>query len=91
MLHGRIDKLFELGESDNFIKFAPDLALPHAKDCTAEEGVLAAGQFRVESGADFEQATNASMNLRPPGGRFCNARKDFQKGSLARTVAADEA
>ena len=68
-----------------------DLALAHAEDCAAEEGVFAAGQFRVKAGADFEQAADASTNLRPSGGRLRNAREDFQQGSLAGAVAADEA
>ena len=64
--------------------------LDHAENGTGKKSVFAARQFRVKAGADFEQATNASVNLRPSGGGFCNARKDFQQGSLAGTVAADE-
>ena len=90
MLHGCVDEFFELGESNDFIKFACDFALGHAQNGTAKKSVFAAREFRMEAGADFEQATNASANLRPSSGRFCNAREDLQQGSLAGTVAADE-
>ena len=91
MLHRCVDELFELGKSDDFVEFARDFALAHAENRAAEKSVLAARQFGVEAGADFEQATNASVNLRPSGGGFCNARKDFQQGSLTGTIAANEA
>ena len=55
-----------------------------------KENVFAAREFRVEAGPDFEQATNASVNIRPSAGGFCDAREDFQEGSFAGAIAADE-
>src|ERR1700741_3422953 len=91
MLHGCIDEFFKFGESDNFIKFAPDLIFAHAQDGPAQVCVFAAGQLGVKARANFEEATNASANLRPSGGRFRNAREDFQQCSFAGAIAADEA
>ena len=90
VLDGSVNEFFKLGEGDDFVEFAVDFALAHAEDSAGEEGVFAAGELAVEAGADFEEATNASMNLRPSGGRFCNAREDFQEGSLAGAITADE-
>jgi hypothetical protein len=45
----------------------------------------------VKACANFEEATNASMNLRPSSGRLCDAREDFQEGSLAGAIATNEA
>ena len=53
--------------------------------------VLAPGQFRMETGADFEQAANAAVNLGTPGGRFGDAREQLEQGRLAGAVASDEA
>jgi len=91
MLHGRVDEFFDLGESDDFIELSSNLTLAHTEDRPAQEGILAAGQFGMEAGADFEEATNASMNLHPSGGRFCDAGKNFQESGFAGAITADEA
>ena len=44
----------------------------------------------MEAGTNFEEAADASANLRPSGRRPRNARKDLQKRGLTGTVAADE-
>ena len=45
----------------------------------------------MKAGANLEEATDASANLRPSGGRLRNARKNLQKRGLTGTVATDEA
>src|ERR1035441_6355349 len=90
VFHGCVDEFLDLGKGDDFIEFSTDLALAHAEDCPAQKGILATGQFGMEAGADFEEAADTSVNFRPAGGGFCNARKDFQEGSFTSTVATDE-
>src|ERR1019366_8416114 len=90
-LHWGIKKLLHLGKGDDLVKLSFDLGLAHTQNGAIQVDVLASGEFRVKAGANFEEATNASMNLRPSGGRFCNAREDFQEGSLAGAIEADEA
>src|SRR5215469_3808606 len=79
VLHRRVNKLLKLGESDDFIKFPLDLALAHAKNCTAKKRILAAAQFRVEAGANFEKAPNTSMNFGPSGGRLVMRERIFRR------------
>ena len=45
----------------------------------------------MEAGADFEQTADPAAQLDLPGGRFGDARQDFQQRGLARTVTADDA
>src|ERR1700674_2835185 len=87
----RVDEFFEFGESDNFVELAFDLALAHAEDGTGEKRVLAAGQLRMEPGADFEKANDAAVDFRPAGGGARDTGEDFQERGLAGAVAADEA
>ncbi len=65
--------------------------LAHAQDGAGEEGVLAAGELRVEAGADLEKATDASVDFGPAGGGAGDAREDLEQGGFAGAVAADEA
>src|SRR5215472_14492381 len=43
---GRVNELFKLGEGNDFVEFAGDLALAHSQDGAGKEGVFAAGQLR---------------------------------------------
>ena len=55
VLHRGVDKLLDLGEGDDLIELARDLRPPHAQDGAIQKDVVAAGQFRVKSRADFEE------------------------------------
>ena len=54
MLHGRIDELVDFRERYNFVELAVNFTLAHPQDGAAEVSVLAAGELRVEAGADLE-------------------------------------
>ena len=56
-----------------------------------EVDVLTAGQLRVESGADLEQAADPAADHRSPLGRIRDPGQDFQQSRLAGAVAADDA
>src|SRR5271155_2083581 len=45
----------------------------------------------MKAGADLEQARDTAAQGDPPGGRFCDAAQNLQKGALAGSVAADDA
>ena len=51
------------GEGDDLVELASDLGPRHAEDRAVEEDVLAAGELRVEAGADLEQARDAAVDL----------------------------
>ncbi len=64
-LHRRVDELIHLGEGDDLVEAAFDLGLAHAQDGAVEVDVLATSQFRVEAGADFQQAADAAVEDDP--------------------------
>ena len=73
-LDRRIEELLHLGEGDDLVELALDLRRGHAKDGAVEIDVLPAGQFRVEAGADLQQAARR--------GRGCGSRRSV--GSVMR-------
>src|ERR1044071_2527731 len=90
-LDGRVDEFFDLGEGDDLVEVGLDLGLAHAEDGAVEEDVLAAGQFGVEAGADFEERADSAAYFDLALGRGGDAREDFEQRALARAVAPDDA
>ena len=90
-LHGRVDELLDAGELDDRVEVPLDLRACHPEDRTVQEDVLAAGELRVKTRPDLEQAANSSADLRPAGGRSRDARQDLEQRRLAGAVAADDA
>jgi len=68
-----------------------DFLAAHAEDGATEEDVFPAGEFGVKTGADFEQAGDASVDRHPAGGGFGDAAVDLEPGGFAGAVAADDA
>jgi hypothetical protein len=52
---GRVDEFADPCKIDNLLKFPGDLAARHPEDHAVEKDIVAPGQFRVKSGADFEK------------------------------------
>src|SRR5262249_28644705 len=50
---------FNISEIDHFIEFFPDLSARHAKNCAIEENIFPPRQFRMKSGAHFEQTRDS--------------------------------
>src|SRR5215210_5879071 len=48
MLDGCFQKLLDLSESHDLIKFAPDLCATHAEEIAMKENILAPGEIRME-------------------------------------------
>src|SRR5215472_6896721 len=86
-----VEEFLDVGKGDDLIEFFADLGAAHTEDRAVEIDVLAAGQFGVKAGADFEQARDAAAERDPPGSRFGDTAQNFQKGALAGAVAADDA
>src|SRR4030095_15892755 len=76
---------------DDLVELAPNLRAAHAENRAVQEDVLASGQLRMKSGADFEQRSHASAHDRLSGGRIRDAREHFEQGALSRPVASDDA
>ena len=60
-----VQEHFRFGKADDFVEFALDLDLGHAEDGPVQENVLAAGQFRMESGSHLQQAGHPPLQLGP--------------------------
>ena len=76
----------------NLIKLLPYLRLGHSQNRAVEENVFASGQFRMETGAHFQQAGNRVPSPAPP--RLVGAvtrRENFQQRAFARAVPANDA
>src|SRR5882724_8187862 len=90
-LHGRVDKLFDFGKRYDLVKLQINFGLSHSQDRAVEINVFAPGKFRVKTGADFEQRTNAAMYLGTSFGWLGNPRENLQQCALPCPVAADDA
>ena len=77
-------------ESVGFPGLAVDLCLLHAEEGAVQEEVLAAGEFGVEAGADFEQGGDSAAKRHRTASRGGDAGEDFEEGGFAGAVAADE-
>ncbi len=85
----RVDELSGLGKLDDLLELRIDLALSHAEDAAVEIDVLPSRQLRMETGADFEQAADAAMDIRVALGGSGDPREHLEQGRLPRSVATD--
>src|SRR6476660_671928 len=90
VLDGRIKEFLELAEVDDLVELPNDLGLRHPKDGDVEEDVLAAAQIGVKTGADFQERSDAAVDVRPPAGRLRDAGENLQQGALPGAVPADQ-
>ena len=90
-LDRRIEKLLDLGKGDDLVKLAHDLGAGHAEDRAVEKDVLAAGQFRMKAGADFEQARDPAAQDRASARRLGDPAQNLQQRRFAGAVASDDA
>ena len=90
-LHRRVDELLHLGELDDLVEAARDLALGQAEHDAVDEDVLAAGDLRVEAGAELDQRRDAAVDVHRAAGRLRDAGDELQQRALAGPVAADDA
>src|SRR5262249_32495603 len=90
VLNRGFQESFDLGEGDDLVEPAMDLAPFHAEDGAIQIDILPAGQLRVEAGADFQQAADAARDLDLALGRLGDAGEDLEQRALAGAVAADD-
>src|SRR5213596_2698179 len=88
-LDRRVEKPLDLGERDDFVEPRRHFSLRHAEQRAVEMHVLAAGQVRMESGADLEQRCDAAADPRLAGGWFGDSAEDLEQRALAGAIAAD--
>ena len=86
----RVEKLLDPREVDDLREAARHIATGMAEDRAVQEDVLAAGELRVEAGADLQQGGDPAADLHAPGSRLGDPREDLQQGRLPGSVAADD-
>src|SRR5262245_25124000 len=91
MLDRGLQEPSDLGEGDDVVEPALDLAPLHPEDGAIQIDVLPASELRVEAGADLQQAADAAGYLDLALGRLGDAREDLEQRTLAGAVAADDA
>ena len=90
-LHGGVQVAFASAEVHDLVELAGDFATAHAHDGAVHVDVLAAGHFRVESGAHFEEARDAALGADCAGSGGGHAAEQLEEGALAGAVPADDA
>ena len=91
VLDRRVDEALELGEGDDLVDLAADLASGHAEDGAVQVDVLESGQFGMEAGADLEQRADPALQQDLAARRLGDAGDDLEQGRLSCTVAPDQA
>ena len=91
MLHGRIEKAIDAGEGDDGVELLANLGAPHAEDGAVEEDVLATSQLLIESGADFQKAPHAAIEIHFAMSHLRDPGQNLQQRAFSGAVSADEA
>src|SRR5215831_10760409 len=90
-LHRGIQELLDFRKPDDVVKFLGDFLLRHPQNCAIQEDILAAGKFRMEPGADFQQTPDSPVKFNAAFGGLGHARKKFQQSRFPGAVPPDDA
>src|ERR1035437_6931669 len=90
-LDGLIDEVADFGESGDVLVALVDLAGGESEDGAVEVDVIAAAEFGVESGAEFEQGGDASVDTDRAGGGMKDSGDHLQQRALSGAIFADNA
>src|SRR5437868_3279803 len=88
---GRVEKLLDLGKSDDLVELLRDLAPVHAEDRAVQKNVLASGELRVKAGPDFEKARHTPVEHDSSLGRLGDPAENLQQCALAGAIVAYDA
>src|SRR3569833_4567508 len=83
------DEASDISEALNGSEFRVDLLLRKPQNSGVEIDILASGEFRRESGAEFEQRGTPAVHAHRSRRRTQNAGYDLQQRALAGAVRAD--
>jgi hypothetical protein len=90
-LHRLVDEFADFGEVLDILVALVDLPGAEAQDGSVQIDVVVAGEFGIESGAEFQQGRNAPVDRERTAGRLQNAGHHLQQRALAGAVFADDA
>src|SRR5438034_11115255 len=91
VFHRCINELFDFGKSHNLIEFPINLGFFHTEDRAIQVDVFSPSQFRMKTRAHFQQRTNSPVDLGKAFSWISNAGENLEEGSLASSVAANNA
>src|SRR5579872_7124570 len=81
-LDRRVYELVHFRESHDLIEFTHDFAPTHSENSAIQIDILSPGQFRMEAGADLQQARHPPADLDAPGRRLGDPGENLQEGAL---------
>src|SRR5262249_41378158 len=79
------------GEVHDAVEAVADLTLREAEHDSVDVDVFAAGDLRMESGAELDECADTSVHAHRAARRFGDAGNELQRRALPRSVAADAA
>src|SRR5690606_3548481 len=85
-----VEELVNARERDDLVELGLNLRATHSQNGAVEEDVLPTGKFRVEAGADLEEAGDAAADTDAAGRRLGDAAQHLQQRRFPRAVAADD-
>ena len=86
-----VDEVADLSEFSDVREFAVHLLGGESKNRRVQIDVIAAREFGIEAGAEFEQRRDAAVNVHRAGGGLQNSRADLQQRALAAAILPDDA
>src|SRR5215213_7260735 len=90
-LHWCINELPELGKLHDAVQLLGNLAPQHAEDRTVEINILAAGKFRMKTGADFNQRRKPPVDHDLTGAWRGDSGEQLEDRAFACAVVTDDA
>ena len=91
LFHRPFDELADLREGLDGGHGAGDFGAAEPHDLAVQVDVFAAGELRVETGAQLQQGGDAPARHHAPGGGLQNAADNLQQGALAAPVGSHQA
>lgn len=88
--HRGVNKPFQAGKGDDFVKLPGDFSFRHAKDSPIEEDVLAPGEVGMEASADFKQAADAPFKPDLALGGSGNPAENLEESGFAGAIAPND-
>jgi hypothetical protein len=62
-LNRRVQKRLRLRKCDNGIELSVNLFAAHAEDCAVQVYIFSAGQFRMKTGSDLQEACHSAIKI----------------------------
>src|SRR6266404_1422993 len=91
ILYGSIQKPLDLAKSDDLVKLTIDVPATNSEDRAIQINVLSSGQFRMKTGTNFQQTSEAAVQLNPAGSGLGNPREYFQQGRFTGSILPNDA